>query len=52
MNRCNYASLFEVANGSIELMISHETLTGAYVLLRYIDTINGDVVRQAAMDDL
>lgn len=52
MNRCNYASLFEVANGSIELMIEHETFTGAYVLLRYIDKINGDVVRQAAMDDL
>lgn len=52
MNRCNYASLFEVANGSIELLITHETLSGAYVLLRYIDKINGDVVRQAAMDDL
>lgn len=52
MNRCNYASLFEVENGSIELMIAHETLSGAYVLLRYIDKINGNVVRQAAMDDL
>ena len=52
MNRCNYASLFEVTNGSIELFIAHETLTGAYVLLRYIDKINGDVVRETAMDDL
>ena len=52
MNRCNYASLFEVTNGSIELMIAHDTFTGAYVVLRYIDKFNGDIVRQAAMDDL
>lgn len=52
MKRCNYASLFELTNGSIEIMMAHETLSGAYVLLRYIDKINRDIIRQAAMDDL
>lgn len=51
-DQCYYESLFEVENGSIELMMVYEIFSGAHVLMRYLDKINTNIVRQAAMDDL
>lgn len=52
MDRCNYGTLFTTEKGSIELMISHNGMISCFVLLRYIDKINGEAVRAAAMEDL
>lgn len=52
MDRCNYYSTFETDKGDIELFIEHDGVTSCYVILRYYDRINSDLIRQEAMNDL
>ena len=52
MDRCKYGASFETDLGSIEVMISHTDFSNCCVILRYVDKINGDAVRAAAIDDL
>ena len=52
MDRCKYGASFENELGTIEVMISHDGFLKSFVILRYVDKINGDAVRAAAIDDL
>ena len=50
-DRCKYFSVFSTENGDIELSISNSSMS-CFVLLKYYDKINSDIVRAAAMEDL
>lgn len=52
MDRCKYETYFETELGTIELMISHVEFSSYCVVLNYIDKINADAVRAAAINDL
>jgi hypothetical protein len=52
MDRCNYISTFETDNGTIVLKLSHESVYKCYVILGYVDAINGLKKEAAAIDDL
>ncbi|MDR2653420.1 MAG: hypothetical protein LBC68_14130 [Prevotellaceae bacterium] len=51
-NRCTYYTTYKTEKGDIQLSISHGEVLSCFVLLAYCDKINGDIVRQQAMDDL
>ncbi|MCL1942874.1 MAG: hypothetical protein FWF54_04920 [Candidatus Azobacteroides sp.] len=52
LDRCRYYTTYETEKGDIQLSISHSGVSSCFVLLAYYDKINGDIVRQKAMDDL
>ncbi|MBR4553920.1 MAG: hypothetical protein IKO20_09435 [Bacteroidaceae bacterium] len=52
MDRCKYISVFETSKGTIELQIAHGELLNCFIVLRYLDKINGNEIRQQALDDL
>lgn len=51
-DECTYKSVFETEKGHIVLTISHDRVMKCYVLLGYVDGINGDLAQDAALDDL
>lgn len=52
MDRCKYITTYETPKGKIQLYINHNSVMNCFVLLSYIDKINGDVIRAKAMEDL
>ena len=52
MDRCEYKTVFETEKGRIALTLGHEKFSSCFVLLGYIDGINGAIMNNAAMDDL
>jgi len=52
LDNCKYFTIYEIVKGSIELSIEHNGLISGFVLLKYIDKINGEVVKSQAIDDL
>jgi hypothetical protein len=51
LDACKYHSIYETDKGSIQLSIKGD-ISSCFVMLAYFDKINGDIVRQKAMDDL
>ncbi len=51
-DECTYKTIFETPKGRIVLTISHESVMRCFVILGYVDGINGGLARDAAMDDL
>lgn len=49
--RCKYLTLYETDNGKIELSIIGSILK-CYVLLKYYDKTNNDIVKAKALEDL
>lgn len=52
MDRCKYITTYETPKGKIQLYINHNSVMNCFVLLSYIDKINGDVIRAKAVEDL
>ena len=52
MDRCEYKTVFDTEKGKIALTICNERFSSCYVLLGYVDGINGAIMNDAAMDDL
>lgn len=52
MDRCTWNTTFETSKGDIQLSIQKEEYGDNFVLLKYYDKINTDIIRSAAMDDL
>ena len=51
-DECTYKSIFESDKGRIVLTISHESVMKCFVVLGYVDGINGLRAQDAAIDDL
>ena len=51
-DRCKYESIFSTDEGVINLFISHGDYTNCFVVLNYLDKINGGIVKDIAIDDL
>lgn len=51
-DRCTYKTIFDTEKGRIALSLAHEGVSKCYVILAYIDGINGGLAQDAAMDDL
>jgi hypothetical protein len=51
LDKCKYYAVFETDKGSIELSIKNTDMK-CFVLLAYFDKINGDIIKQKAIDDL
>jgi hypothetical protein len=51
LDKCKYYSIFETEKGNIELQIKGNH-SSSFVILSYFDKINGDIVKQKAIDDL
>ncbi|MDR2908247.1 MAG: hypothetical protein LBU91_09710 [Bacteroidales bacterium] len=51
LDQCKYYAIYETEKGSIELSIRGD-ITSCFVRLSYYDKINGDKMKDAAMDDL
>lgn len=52
MNRCKYVTGYTTEKGNIELHIEGSITDGCYVMLKYFDKINGEVIEAEAMEDL
>lgn len=52
LNNCKYHSTYELTNGTIKLSIENGDYNGKFVKLSYVDKINGELIRQKALDDL
>ena len=52
LNRCNYVSTFDLANGGIVLSIENDEMSGSFVMLVYFDKNNSEIIKQKAKDDL
>lgn len=52
MDRCKFYTIFETEKGSIELQISHQSVSECYVVLSYYDAVNQQAIMSDAMDDL
>lgn len=51
MDKCKYYCIFNGDNGTIQLEITHQSLT-CYVVLSYFDDANQEKLRKQIMDDL
>jgi hypothetical protein len=51
LDKCKYYSIFKTEKGNIELQIKGNH-SSSFVILSYFDKINGDIVKQKAIDDL
>ena len=51
-DRCTYKTIFETEKGRIGITISHESVMKCFVVLGYVDGINGARAHDGAMDDL
>ena len=52
MDGCEYETIFETEKGRIVLALAHESVFKCFVVLGYIDAINGGLARKSAIDDL
>lgn len=52
LEECNYGTVFQPANGTVTLMLDHNSVTECFVRLTYADRQNSASVRQRAIDDL
>lgn len=52
MSRCTYETIFENEKGRIKLSLAHDDYMDCYVILGYVDGINGALSAEAAYDDL
>lgn len=52
LDRCTYKTTFETEKGRIALALAHEKMSKCFVVLCYVDGINGALAHDAAMDDL
>lgn len=52
MDRCVWYTIFKTSKGEIQLSLQKGDIGQYFVLLKYYDKINSDIVRSAAMDDL
>ena len=50
-DRCTYKTIFETEKGRIVVSLAHE-VSKCFVVLAYVDGINGGLAQDAAMDDL
>ncbi len=51
-DECTYKSIFETDKGRVVLRISHESVMKCFVVLGYVDGINGLRAQDAAIEDL
>jgi len=51
-DKCKYISIWETANGTIQLSIDHISVTSCFVKLSYFDKTNGEIIKAKAIDDL
>ena len=51
-DRYKYYSIWQIEKGEIQLSIDHNSSTGCYIKLLYLDKINGDKIKAKAKDDL
>lgn len=51
-DRCKYISEFDTPKGEIVLSIDHQDFSECYVMLRYYDRLNSEVIRKQALEDL
>lgn len=51
-DNCSWYTIFETKNGDIQLSLEKGDYGEYFVLLKYFDRINTEVVRSAAMEDL
>lgn len=52
IDKCKYCTIFSTPKGDIELSIRHSGVSSCFILLKYYDKINTNVVREDAMNDL
>ena len=52
VDRCKYVTTFKTPKGDIQLSIGHNGVFSSFVILSYLDKINGELVRAEAMEDL
>ena len=52
MDKCKYETRFKTDNGEIVLWIEHESVVSCFVMLTYIDKVNGSIIKNVAKDDL
>ncbi len=51
-DNCKYYTIYETEKGSIQLTIARNSMMSCFVQLSYFDKINGDKIKDAAMNDL
>ncbi len=51
-DQCTFKTIFKTEKGRIGLFLAHEGLKKCYVVLTYIDGINGSLAEDLAMEDL
>ena len=52
MDRCTYYTTYEIEQGTIQLLIAHNSVMSCYVMLAYFDKINSDLIKNEAINDL
>ena len=52
MDNCKYYTKYELDNGSIQILIDHQSVISCFVKLTYFDRENSKKIRQKAIDDL
>lgn len=52
LDHCQYETRFEIDKGEITLRIGHEAIHKAFVMLTYKDRINGNVIKEHAIEEL
>jgi hypothetical protein len=52
MDNCKYYTNYTTEKGKIQLMINHDGVMSCFVQLTYFDKINGEKIREKAIDDL
>lgn len=52
LDRCKYETRFNTGNGEILLWIEHDKLLSCFVMLAYKDKINGQIIKDVALEDL
>jgi hypothetical protein len=51
-DNCKYFSVWKTDKGDIQLSIEHKNVIQCYVVLTYLDKINGDIIKTKAKRDL
>lgn len=52
LDKCRYRTVFDMAVGRIEVSIEHGELEAGFVMMKYVDRLNNEADRKAAMEDL
>jgi len=51
-DKYKYYTTYELKNGTIQIKIDHQQGISCFIRLTYFDKINGEIIRQKALDDL